>query len=554
MDVCRRRSLLLILLFVSLLAFVGFNCSSLIVLFVHYRRESAFPAHSSDARKISVENVSSIASPNFHFSRYLETLGVDHRSSSDEALNLSVYSPLVYRSLKSIGVLWLDENGDSRWNEVAERQMFDYLEEKQRLPKSFSDDEKVNECRRRQFLVFDQHEAGFFSRHNCFLDQFGQSLYSPSMVILSYRRFHVSGADREDFRGEGVLRYFSPMSSCSSVDRHPRMSSILRHLKGENVSHRLTVTKIDDLLFENQRRMKANFLWYKDFWLFGYADAPHRRWLFDVHQPVSSSRNYSLSKEFLLDHRSEHLYHSPRLTEEHLDQWRSTNSPYGESSEFLSSSPAKITWKDRLFTSFLRYIFVLYFHHFPPRLFQMVDLLAEHWSTYLQEKNNVTLDDLAAIFVRRGDKMPEDSFWLKHHRWRNLSFYVKGLVDEEQRRHRRFSSIFVMTDDRSVMNSLRDYSDPSSKGTDESYAREHLKGREILFNVFAPQACFNPFLRIGFDQFLVSLHFLVQYSQFTVSHTDSNIGRYLTQIIYAKRQFNHSIPFQSLIVNAPDSL
>ena len=193
-------------------------------------------------------------------------------------LNLSVYFQLVYRLLKLIDVPWLDENGDTRWNEVAKRRMFDFLEEKQCLPKNFSDDEKVNECLCRQFLVFDQHEAGFFSRHNCFLGQFGQTLYSPSVVVLSYRRFHVFGAGRDDFRGEGVLRYFSLMCSCSSVDRHSRTNSVLRHLKGENTSDLLTVTKIEDLLFEKQRCMKVKFLWCKDFWLFSYAD---------VHQPVS---------------------------------------------------------------------------------------------------------------------------------------------------------------------------------------------------------------------------------------------------------------------------
>ena len=111
-----------------------------------------------------------------------------------------------------------------------------------------------------------------------------------------------------------------------------------------------------------------------------------------------------------------------------------------------------------------------------------------------------------------------------------------------------------MTDDVSVMDSFPDYTDPSSKGKDESYARQHLKGQEILFNVFAPQACFDPFIGISFDQFLVTLHFLLQYSQFTVSHIDSNVGRYLTHIIYAKRQLNHSIHSRSLIVDAPDSL
>ena len=199
--------------------------------------------------------MSPIASPNFHFSRYLDTPRAVDRRPLDWVLNISVYSPLVYRSLKSIGVLWLDENGDSRWNEVAERRMSDYLGEKQRLPKNFFDDEKVNECLRRQFLVFDQYEAGFFSRHNRFLHQFGQSLCSSSMVVLSYRWFSISGAGQEFFRGEGVLRYFSAIFSCSFGGSHPRMNSILRHLKGE--------MQVIDWLWERSRifSLKRNVEW-----------------------------------------------------------------------------------------------------------------------------------------------------------------------------------------------------------------------------------------------------------------------------------------------------
>ena len=169
------------------------------------------------------------------------------------------------------------------------------------------------------------------------------------------------------------------------------------------------------------------------------------------------------------------------------------------------------------------------------------------------DKPGLALDDTAAIFIRRGDKMPEDTFWLKHKRWRNISYYVKGLVDEEKRRNHRYPSIFIMTDDASVMRSIQDYADPQSQGTDEPYAREHLKGRNILNNVFAPQTCFNPFIRIGFDQFLVTLEFLARYAAFTVGHTDSNVGFYLVQHLYCRRQHNDSIRISSNIVNAPDS-
>ena len=62
----------------------------------------------------------------------------------------------------------------------------------------------------------------------------------------------------------------------------------------------------------------------------------------------------------------------------------------------------------------------------------------------------------------------------------------------------KFDYIFVMTDDKYVLRSIQDYSNPKSLGTDEPYARTHLRGREILYNVLAPQDCFYPFRRIGF--------------------------------------------------------
>ena len=205
-------------------------------------------------------------------------------------------------------------------------------------------------------------------------------------------------------------------------------------------------------------------------------------------------------------------------------------------------------------------MFLLFFSPLAPRIQTSTKLLAHHWSEYLSDKwtqpYEQVLINMAALFIRRGDKMPEDSFWTKHQRWRNISMYVKGIVDEEKRREKKFSTIFIMTDDTSVMNSIQEYAREGLTGTsrDESYAREHLYQREILYNVFAPQSCFNPFIRIGFDQFLVNMQFLGDYASFIVGHTDSNVGRYLEEIIYVHRQHEKHVQTRTFVVNAPDSL
>jgi hypothetical protein len=110
-----------------------------------------------------------------------------------------------------------------------------------------------------------------------------------------------------------------------------------------------------------------------------------------------------------------------------------------------------------------------------------------------------------------------------------------------------------MTDDTSVMSSLKDYADPKSNGKDEPYAREHLRGKDILYNVLAPQDCFNPFHRIGFDQFLVSMRFLIDHSAFTIGHTDSNVFRFFREVIYAQRQHQPGVQSFTYVRNAPDS-
>ena len=205
-------------------------------------------------------------------------------------------------------------------------------------------------------------------------------------------------------------------------------------------------------------------------------------------------------------------------------------------------------------------MFLLFFSPLAPRIQTAAKLLAHYWSEYLSDKYNKpyneVLSKMAVIFIRRGDKMPEDSFWQKYKRWRNISMYVKGIVDEEKRRQVDYTTIFVMTDDKTVMNSIQEYSDDglTSSNKDELYARQHLHHRQILYNVFAPQSGLNPFNRVSFDQFLVDVQFVTDYASLVVGHTDSNVGRYLEEVIYVNRQHNQNVQTSTYFINAPDSL
>ncbi len=205
-------------------------------------------------------------------------------------------------------------------------------------------------------------------------------------------------------------------------------------------------------------------------------------------------------------------------------------------------------------------MFLLFFSPLAPRIQTLAKLLSHHWSEYLSDKLNQPYDEvlskMAVIFIRRGDKMPEDSFWHQHQRWRNISMYVKGIIDQEKHRKIKYTTIFVMTDDTTVMNSIQEYARDglTTANKDEPYARKHLHGRQILYNVFAPQACFDPFVRIGFDQFLVNIQFITDYASLVVGHVDSNVGRYIEEIIYVNRQHEKDVQAQTYVINAPDSL
>ncbi|CAF5033801.1 unnamed protein product, partial [Rotaria sp. Silwood1] len=80
-----------------------------------------------------------------------------------------------------------------------------------------------------------------------------------------------------------------------------------------------------------------------------------------------------------------------------------------------------------------------------------------------------------SVFIRLDDKAREDLFWIRHGQWRNVSLYIKGIVDEEQRRNQTFPSIFVMTDDVLLMKSIQDYANSPPIGADELYTKQYLR-------------------------------------------------------------------------------
>ncbi|CAF3104538.1 unnamed protein product [Rotaria socialis] len=468
------------------------------------------------------------------------------------------YSVSVFRAAP-YPILWLDEYGDVHWNLAAERETLIYLENKQ-FPASL-EDSKLNrdaltqkylhECEKRQLIIMVQWVAGFFSRMHCFIEMFGQTLYSPSMAVLAPARFVILNAGRDDFLGEGILRHIAPMSLCSAyMHLLKSLDTQIRYLTQSNVT---TQNNALDIISMNQWRYhKKKFMLLRDFWRLGYEHVPLRKWLFDRDR-LSSQRKvtYSSSLRVLSDHSSEHIYQSPNLSFD-LKQWTASNRPLKEPFDYVPS------WQDRVFTSFLRYMFLIFFSPLAPRIEASTRLLTEHWSIYLGDMHdqpyNESLRAMVTLFIRRGDKAVEDSFYRKHGYWRNISLFVKGIVDEEHRRGIRFKSLFVVTDEAEVMTSIQDYSNLDSSGTGEQYARQHLKGRHILFNVFAPQACFNPYEKIGYDQFLVSVSFALRHSSFVVAHNDSNIGRYFQEMFYATKQHNPGVQTQTFVKNPPDIL
>lgn len=215
---------------------------------------------------------------------------------------------------------------------------------------------------------------------------------------------------------------------------------------------------------------------------------------------------------------------------------------------------------DRIFTSFLRYMFLLFFSPFAPRIQTLSKLLAHHWSEYLSDKYKQpykkTLSKMAAMYIRRGDKSVEDLFYKQHGYYRNISMYVKSMINQEISRQINYTTLFVTTDDLSVINSIQEYARDglTTVNKDEPYARQHLHGRQILYNIFDTNIRFDSYARANFDQFLVNIQFITDYSSLVISHTSSNVGRYIEELIYVKRQHKKYAQTRKYVINAVNSL
>jgi hypothetical protein len=230
------------------------------------------------------------------------------------------YSETIFRSA-SIPIIWLDKQGDIHWNHAAQYETLNYLVEKQ-FPS-----ENISICLSRQLFILEQWPMGFFSRHHCFIEHFGQTLYSPSMVLLSPRRFSVSHSSNEDFQNEGILRYYQTISLCSSYINHPSLKQLNDHIKsgGYRTSNAKTINSIGQLLERDESTIK--FKYSREIWKFGYDHVPHRRWLFDRNREnIKQILNYHSPIKLLIDHSNEHIYYF-NSTLVNLTKWVPRNAP-----------------------------------------------------------------------------------------------------------------------------------------------------------------------------------------------------------------------------------
>ncbi len=248
------------------------------------------------------------------------------------------YSEAIFRSA-SFPILWLDAQNDVHWNRVAQRELFNYLLEKQ-FP-----NENISTCLSRQLIILEQWRmGGFFSRYHSFIDHFGQTLYSPSVVLLSFTRFTVSHSIHEDFRNEGLLRYFQTISLCSSYIKHPKLKVLYDYL--QSIEQKLVnikmITNVHQLLERDESTVKYKYS--REIWKFGYDHVPHRRWLFDRNRDeMKKILNYHSAIRLLINHSNEHIYYNHEIS----SGWRPRNTPHQDPSDVLNGS---ITYSPSLST------------------------------------------------------------------------------------------------------------------------------------------------------------------------------------------------------------
>ena len=251
--------------------------------------------------------------------------------SSDPTIDVSkplIHSEKTFRSAP-FPVIWLDQHGDVRWNRPAQLELLNALLEKQFPPM------KISECLNRQLFVLSQWSMGFFSRHHCLIEHFGQTLYSPSMVLLAPAQFVVSNSAQEDFLSEGILRYYQSISLCSAYLHHPALATLREQLPriGFGSSKTKIINRVQQLLERDESTVK--FKYSREIWKFGYEHVPHRRWLFDRRRTDIRERvGYHSSIPMLIDHSNEHIYFYNGSSLD-LTQWSARNSPQGPPKDVL---------------------------------------------------------------------------------------------------------------------------------------------------------------------------------------------------------------------------
>ena len=263
------------------------------------------------------------------------------QSTSDQHGNADYSKALDYSEsqfrLASVPIIWLDAHGDVRWNRPAQNELLSDL-----LVKQFPSTDP-SDCLSRQLFVLEQWPMGFFSRHHCLIEHFGQTLYSPSLVLLAPKRFGVSHSSREDFRSEGILRYYQSISLCSAYLDHPKLKPL--HDAISTIAHASVNTKIITNVRQLLERDEATvkYKYSREIWKFGYDHVPHRRWLFDRNRASIRDRvQYNSTIPVLIDHSNEHIYHSndPALN---VSAWTPRNAPQGPPKDVLEGQSIGFT-------------------------------------------------------------------------------------------------------------------------------------------------------------------------------------------------------------------
>jgi hypothetical protein len=291
------------------------------VLIQHFRSISSDIHHTHDFR-LYPQSRSEIEYNRIQIDNIAQAMfSYNNQNTQNENIILK-YSESNFRST-SFPIIWLDTHGDVHWNRAAQYEILNYLLEKQ-FPKK-----NISMCLSEQLFILEQWPMGFFSRHHCLIEHFGQTLYSPSMVLLAPKRFHVSHAANEDFRNEGILRYYQSISLCSSYLNHPELKSLHDRIAsiGQVSSDTKIITNVHQLLERDELTVKYKYS--REIWIFGYDHVPHRRWLFDRNRKeINKILTYHSSIKLLIDHSNEHIYYD-NSTSLDLINWRPRNSPQG---------------------------------------------------------------------------------------------------------------------------------------------------------------------------------------------------------------------------------